>query len=214
MKDNLLSFKNDSKKFWRTIHEVVPNNKKKTSKTNLINQTTSTPIPSNEVSNFINNYFASIGADLAKNLNSKWTYEGLTLPQMFNFNLITPDELNKQVCTINVVKSGGLHHNAVKLLISYPSNRAQRTLVNNSLSDIKSLNFGVPQGSILGPLLFLIFINDLPQIINHSNLRLYADDTALYCAHENPVIAQHWLQTDLDALVLARVQAQSVNNKH
>ena len=105
IKDNLLSFKNDSKKFWRTIHEVVPNNKKKTSKTNLINQTTSTPIPSNEVSNFINNYFASIGADLAKNLNSNWTYEGPTLPQMFNFNLITPDELNKQVCTINVVKS-------------------------------------------------------------------------------------------------------------
>ena len=49
---------------------------------------------------------------------------------------------------------------------------------------------------------FLFFINDLPQIINHSNLRLYANDTALYCAHENPVIAEHWLQTDLDALVL------------
>ena len=105
IKDNLLSLKNDSKKFWRTIHEVVPNNKKKTSKTNLINQTTSTPIPSNEVSSFINNYFVSIGADLAKNFNSKWTYEGPTLPQMFNFNLITLDELNKQVCTINVVKS-------------------------------------------------------------------------------------------------------------
>ena len=134
--------------------------------------------------------------DMFDNMNNKKVTYVLLIDFKKAFDTINHKILVKELSKI------GLHHNAVKLLTSYPSNRAQRTLVNNSLSDIKSLNFGVPQGSILGPLLFLIFINDLPQIINHSNLRLYADDTALYCAHENPVIAQHWFQTDLDALVL------------
>ena len=60
---------------------------------------------------------------------------------------------------------------------SYLTNRTQRCLVNGSLSRICSLECGVPQGTILGPLLFLIYINDLPNCLTSCQSRMYADDT-------------------------------------
>ena len=64
----------------------------------------------------------------------------------------------------------GIQGITLDLFRSYLTNRTQRCLVNGSLSRICSLKCGVPQGTILGPLLFLIYINDLPNC-------LYADDT-------------------------------------
>ena len=60
---------------------------------------------------------------------------------------------------------------------SYLTNRTQRRLVNGSLSKTCSLKCGVPQGTILGPLLFLIYINDLPNCLSSCQPRMYADDT-------------------------------------
>lgn len=62
---------------------------------------------------------------------------------------------------------------------NYLSNRQQCTVINNVQSDFKLFTVGVPQGSILGPLLFISFINDLPNVITKSKVVLYADDTAI-----------------------------------
>ena len=59
---------------------------------------------------------------------------------------------------------------------SYLNNRTQRCCINGSLSDALMLARGVPQGSILGPILFLLYINDLPTGISNSNVDIYADD--------------------------------------
>ncbi len=59
----------------------------------------------------------------------------------------------------------------------YLHNRTQAVKINNTMSDIRKLAFGVPQGSILGPILFTIFINDLTDTINECEVIQYADDT-------------------------------------
>ena len=68
---------------------------------------------------------------------------------------------------------------------SYLPGRRQRVVINGMISDWASIFAGVPQGSILGPLLFLIFINDIVNYIQ-SNTRLFADGTSLYIIVETP----------------------------
>ena len=67
------------------------------------------------------------------------------------------------------------------LFRSYLSNRFQFVDLDGSKSSLKNIYTGVPQGSILGPLLFLIYINDLPSVSDLLNMLMYADDTTLYC---------------------------------
>jgi hypothetical protein len=78
-----------------------------------------------------------------------------------------------------------------KLIKSYLQGRYQRVVLNNhsssSCSKCGEMTHGVPQGSILGPLLFLLYVNDLPQITNeNSRIVLYADDTSVFITNPNP----------------------------
>ena len=85
---------------------------------------------------------------------------------------------------------------------SYLCNRTQRVSLNNTLSNASNIIHGVPQGSILGPLLFLIFINDLPLYIqnNSSTVDLYADDTTIYFSNHDKLVLERNLQNSLDCL--------------
>ena len=77
------------------------------------------------------------------------------------------------------LKSMGISGELIKLLENYLSNRLQRVVLNGQTSPWRPVLAGVPQGSILGPLLFLIYINDLPNRLK-SNAKLFADDTSLF----------------------------------
>jgi hypothetical protein len=78
------------------------------------------------------------------------------------------------------LKHYGIRGTPLQRLASYLVNRTQKVRANNLYSDVKSISAGVPQGSILGPLLFIIFVNDVFQFLSHNvQIYLYADDTAI-----------------------------------
>ena len=70
----------------------------------------------------------------------------------------------------------GIRGHALKWLESYLSNRKQFVSINGSESSMKIMEHGIPQGSILGPLLFIIYINDIPEVAHFAKFILYADD--------------------------------------
>ena len=81
---------------------------------------------------------------------------------------------------------------------SYLENRHQTVFANNILSKQEKVVCGVPQGSILGPLLFLLYVNDVVKCVKNCKIKLYADDTVIYIANHNFELAQQLLQEDLD----------------
>ena len=83
--------------------------------------------------------------------------------------------------------------------MDFLSNRQQRVNVNGSCSDWSNVISGVPQGSVLGPLLFIVYVNDLPEAVP-SNIAIFADDTKLYRSIITPDDGSI-LQSDLDQLV-------------
>ena len=92
----------------------------------------------------------------------------------------------------------GIRGTTLTWIRSFLNNRTQCVVVNGSQSSNISVTSGVPQGSVLGPLLFLAYINDLPTHVQ-SRVRLFADDTAIYLAITQAQ-QSHTLQTDLSTL--------------
>ena len=79
----------------------------------------------------------------------------------------------------------GIRGPAFKLFESYLSFRKQYTVVNGVSSPLKSLSYGVPQGSVLGPILFLLYINDIVRSSSLLNFILFADDTSIFLQGDN-----------------------------
>ena len=88
----------------------------------------------------------------------------------------------------------------IKWYVSYLSNRKFIISMENANLDKASITRGVPQGSVLGPLLFLIYINDIPQAVD-SELLLYADDTCLVFQYRNIKTMEEHLNRDFSTLV-------------
>ena len=73
----------------------------------------------------------------------------------------------------------GIRDGELLFFSSYLQNRTQCCSVNGHISTLQKVTCGVPQGSILGPLLFIISMNDLPVFVQEANITMYADDTSL-----------------------------------
>ena len=67
---------------------------------------------------------------------------------------------------------------------SHLSLRPQKVKINGFLSDEQYIKYGVPQGSVLGPLLFLIYINDMPYVSKILDIHLFADDTSIFMSNK------------------------------
>ena len=95
----------------------------------------------------------------------------------------------------------GIAGQVLAWLRNYLNDRSQCTLANNIISTTEPISCGVPQGSVCGPLLFLIYINDLSGVLESCKVSLYADDTVIYVVHKNLQEALIFLQNDLNRLV-------------
>ena len=85
---------------------------------------------------------------------------------------------------IHKLKALGVSEFCLSWFQSYLTSRFQRTVIGQATFCNRRISIGVPQGSILGPLLFSIYINDLPTCLKHTSVTLFADDTALYRSTE------------------------------
>lgn len=95
----------------------------------------------------------------------------------------------------------GVRGNVLAWIKDFLSDRKQSVCVNGVLSDWSAVKSGVPQGSVLGPTLFVAFINDLPEVVSDSSgCKMYADDTKVYSCVDDSEKASV-LQEDLDKLV-------------
>ena len=91
----------------------------------------------------------------------------------------------------------GVRDSNLKWCANYLTNRTQKTLANGKLSDAKGITCGVPQGSVLGPLFFILYVNDVQEAVSVSKLQLYADDTVIHSEGRSPDEAVGKLQPSL-----------------
>ena len=85
-------------------------------------------------------------------------------------------------------------------MFNYLKDRQQFATINGVESDIKHIKYGVPQGSILGPLLFLIYINDLGKVSDRLSMILFADDTNIFATGKDLDLLTSTLNEEMEKL--------------
>ena len=109
------------------------------------------------------------------------------------------DTINHQIL-MQKLPHFGINDKTCNWVQNYLENRKQKCTVNGRTSCVRDITCGVPQGSILGPLLFLLFVNDMDQDLIHSKVLLYADDTVLYASNNHEEVAHLWVSENLQLI--------------
>ena len=134
--------------------------------------------------------------------------EMVSFPAEYSLTLgIFFDTVN-HVIPIKKLEHYGIRGLAKEWLISYLHNRKQFTSIGNTDSEELPISCGVPQGSVIGPLLFLLYINDFKNCTSSLDLHLFADDSNLFFSHKN--LAQLEMIINVE---LAHVQIWLSTNK-
>jgi hypothetical protein len=110
------------------------------------------------------------------------------------------DTLSHAQITVNL-SNYGIHGIESDLFVNYLFNRKQSVRIGQEISQAEKVTCGVPQGSVLGPLLFLLTFNDIESVLNHSKIITYADDTVIYFPGKSTLDIQIKLQEDFNAVV-------------
>ena len=131
---------------------------------------------------------ADLTDDLFKNIN-----EGYTMIAAFVDLSKAFDTVNTNIL-INKLQHAGIRDNVLKWCMNYLSNRYQCTFANGKKSELLPVTCGVPQESVLGPLFFLVYVNDIQEAVTNCGIKLYADDTVLYQSGVNGLEANTKLQ--------------------
>ena len=107
------------------------------------------------------------------------------------------DTVNHSIL-INKLNHYEIRGNTLDWLKTYLTNRKQCVEIGNYKSNLETITYGVPQASVLGPLLFLIYINDIPKSSTVLNFHLFADDTSIFYSHKNLEQLEFILNTELN----------------
>ena len=136
------------------------------------------------------NQLLSITHEIYKSFDDNFEVRGVFLDISKAFDKVWHEGL------LFKLKQNGITGELFEVLSDFLKNRKQRVLLNGQVSSWVDVNAGVPQGSILGPLLFLIFINDLPEGLI-SSFKLFADDTSFFSVIHNSNTSAKDLNEDL-----------------
>ena len=144
------------------------------------------------------------------------------------FNLVVFLDLKKALDTVNheillrKLEHYGTTGRALSLIQSYLMNHKQRCQLNNVISSENSIACEIPQGSTLGPLFFLLYIKDLPECLENSKSRLFADDTNLTASGDefettmnwDLMCVKEWLQANKLSLNLAKTEFLLIGSRY